>query len=328
MQTESRIIFDDPSAGLMQVDTRDPKRAETRYLFQAANLLDPEHIAELDYMRGGGDEIGTPCMRRSINGFLPRATLFPLEVWGVSIPGCHLPDGAQDNVVKIVSAMTPETLGMNDGKVAGGIHNLYTSSNQRFKMYPGEEMGGIVKVYGPRGVVEVKSLQGYEWWEDEGQRVQGAAQILNNDFFPFVPVQLSKVEELIDKSAHASELHRQVSKDLLKSCTTARRYMQAELGVVHTLLKQRVSPTGGYAYSYSANHRSYLEQLEMQPQDIENSDVMMSVLAKLADRPEQTGGATPQEIAAIAKAVVEAMSVKEEAPKNKGGRPKKEVDEN
>jgi hypothetical protein len=321
MATAEAFIID-PTAGMSLISTRGREREDTRYLFQAANLLDPERTQQLSYMASGGDEVATSCLRRTTNGYVPRARLTPLEVWNMSVPACHLPDGAQENTVRLVTAMTPETMGMNDAKPTGGPLNIYGAENQRVKTYPGDEIGGILKVYGPRGVVEVSALRKFEWWEDEGTSRPGAAQLLNRDFFPgTVPVQLSKVEELIDRSAGKSELHRHVAPDLHRSCQTARRFMQVELGVVHTLLKQRVS-SGGLAYSYAPVHRSYLEQLEMQPQDVENSDAMMRIMAKFA---EQGGGqgATTELVASIAAAVVRELTQQDEKPKNKGGRPPK-----
>lgn len=316
--------FRDPTQGLSLISDRGPERAETQYLFQGGNLLDPERIRQLDYLRGGGDEIATSCLRRTTNGFIPRARLTPLEKWRMSVPACHLPDGALDNTVRIVTAMTPENLGMKDaGPPTAGSRNLYGKDNKGLETFPGDEINGILQVNGDRGVVKVDALRGFGWWEDKEETRPGAAQFLNADFFPgTVPVQLAGVEELINKSAGKSELHRKVAADMLRSCATFRSYAQVELATIHALLRERISGPGGMAYRYAGVHRSYLEQLEMQPQDVENSDAMMRIMAKFA---EQGGGqgATPELVASIAAAVVRELTQQDEKPKNKGGRPPK-----
>jgi hypothetical protein len=118
MATAEAFIID-PTAGMSLISTRGREREDTRYLFQAANLLDPERTQQLSYMASGGDEVATSCLRRTTNGYVPRARLTPLEVWNMSVPACHLPDGAQENTVRLVTAMTPETMGMNDAKPTG-----------------------------------------------------------------------------------------------------------------------------------------------------------------------------------------------------------------
>lgn len=307
MQAEEYIRPIDPTEGLTLVSAVGRSREETRYLFIGGSDLDIDHVLQRDWMTQwnsqGGTEIETNCFRRTIHGFLPRATLIPLEVWTKGYPIQFISEGAEENTVKIVNSITPEAVGIAT-KPTSIVSNL-AQANQNVKFYPGDEIGRILRNNADRGVVEVSALQGMEWYDGDKP---GQAQVLNSDFFPERPIQLSRIEELIDKAAGRSELHRKVAEPEKASCQRFRRWAQTTLAAKHVLF--RSTNTQNFPYVYSGTERVLLAQLEMQPQDVANSDAMMRIMDKLASQgvAENAQGASPELIGQIAAAVVKELS--------------------
>lgn len=327
MQEQNYLRPVDPTYGLEIVSAANPSRAETRYLFTALNALDPDHILQRDWMTQwdseGGEEIETNCFRRTLHGFLPRATLIPLEVWTRSYPIQFLSEGAEDNVVKVVQSITPESMELQ--AKPQGITSMLAQPNQHVKFYPGEEMPTILRNNEVKGIVQIEALQNQEWYKTDGS--PGVAQILNNDFFPSRPTQLSKIEELIDKTSGRSELHRAVGRRMKISCQIGRRWAETTLGAKHVLL--RTTNSQNFAYTYTGVERSLLAQLEMQPQDVQNSDAMLRIMDRLTEAQSQNGGnvagASPELIAQIAGAVAREFAAAIQQPEKRGpGRPPKD----
>jgi len=319
MQAQEYVRPIDPTAGLELVSAVGRSREETRYLFMAGSDLDADHVLQRDWMTQwnsqGGTEIETNCFRRTIHGFLPRATLIPLEVWTKGYPIQFISEGSEENTVKIVSSITPEAAGISPTKPTSIVSNL-AQANQNVKFFPGDEIARILRNNADRGVVEVPALQGMEWYDGDKP---GQAQVLNADFFPERPIVLSRIEELIHKAAGRSALHGKVAEPARISCQKFRRWAQTTLAAKHVLF--RSTNTQNFPYVYSGTERVLLAQLEMQPQDVANSDAMMRIMDKLASQGvnENAQGASPELIGQIAAAVV-----KELAGKRGPGRPPKE----
>lgn len=306
----------DPTHGMSLASAVGRAREETRYLFTAGSGLDLDHVLQRDWMgqwnSNGGEEIETNCFRRTIHGFLPRATFIPLEVWTKGFPSKFLSEGAEENTVKIVSAVSPESLEIKPRSIVSSL----AEPNQYVKFYPGDEIARVLRNSSDRGVVEVKALQNTEWYDDEGK--PGIAQVLSADFFPSRPVQLSKIEEMIDKTSIRSDLHRQVAVPAKQSCQVFRRWAETRLAEKHVLF--RSTNTQNYPYVYSGTERSLLAQLEMQPQDIQNSDATMRIMEKLASV-ETPSAVTPELISQISAAVAKEFAA---VMKAKPGRPRKD----
>jgi len=258
----------DPTRGHNLVSTRSENLEQTRYLFYAGNTLDPDRVFQLEYMRnsGGGEEVQAHCLRRSVNGFIPRAQLVPMEVWAEAIPPVLLGEGIERDTVRIQGPTTAEHLGVFANK-PGGLAGV-GAALAHVKFYPGDELGSVLRANEGKGIVEIKSLMGQGWYEDEAETKPGLAQLLNFDFFPTrPPVALSGLREMIDKKQGNSDVHRNVAREMFTSCDQFERYAQARLAAEHTLLRQRTSPNGQHVYQYSPVAYVLLAQLEMKPQD-------------------------------------------------------------
>lgn len=314
------FLQNDPTAGLSLVSTRAQNLEVTRYIFFAGNLIDPNRLDQIQYMRGtgGGEEIQTHCLRRSTNGFLQRARLMPLEVWAEMMPAAYVGEGAERDTVRIktdtnqpVEVEKPHRPGFFIGSSLIGV-----------KFYPADELNSIMRANEEKGIVEVAPLAGHEWYEDDKP---GIAQLLNLDFFPVPPpIELNGLREMIDKSAGKSDNHRSVAQDMRASCDQFERFALARLATEHTLLRQRTSPNGQFTYTYSPIARELLKQLEMKPQDqlIEqaaagiNPEQLQQIIAS------SNQGVTPETVAQIVASILEVQKAAE--TKNKGGRPRKE----
>lgn len=326
----SAVLHTDPTQGLELVSAIGQGRERTRYLFTAANCLDPEHIEQREWMQMynsyGGEEIETNCFRRTIHGFLPRAYLTPLEVWTKSYPVEFLSEGMEENTVRIVSVVTDKELELAKSQANTHPSFLHGKPNQNVKFYPGDEVIGILRNGAARGIVEIKALEGTDWYDGTAP---GVAQQLNADFFPQRPIRLVELQEQIDRGSARSTLHRTVADDMMRSCRIAKRYMETKLAEKHVLFRERVSITKEYTYTYSGVERSWLEQLGMQPQDVENTD-SMSRIAELLAASQATGGGsqvTPELIGSIAAVVAREFAAVQnelEKPKTPKGKDKPE----
>jgi len=345
------------------VSTRDASLEKIRYLFTAGQFLDPERVERSEHIRqwGGGEEIQTYCLRRSVGGFLPRARVMPLEIWAEALPPELIGEGLEHDTVTIAGAQPSVT--------AGGITNkpgfLIGKSLRHVKYYPGDEIKSVLRTNDGKGIVEIKALFDQPWYKDESRGEPGIPQLLNFDFFPSLPpIELNKLEEQIDRASGRSELHGKVAQDMQQSCAQFRRWAETRLSVEHAMLRERKSHL--YVHSYSPVARELLRQLEMTPQDriIEgmaggiSADQLREIIATVGGgqmTPEivgQIAGVVANQIlAAQAQAVVPPAAEQQDAPpmvsqpmgstvsdlpttafdsqpvKNKGGRPRKNPDE-
>lgn len=257
----------DPTRGFNLVSAVSENREQTRYLIFFLDILDPNRKYEIEHLRysAGGEEVQAHCLRRSINGFVEKGRLAPMETWAEAMPSVLIGEGAERDTVRVAGPMDAGNLGFSNrrpGAMAGvGVPLVH------HKFYPGEEIQSVLRANSEKGITEVKALAGTPWYKDELETEPGVPQILNADFFPTVPVELSKCREMIDKAAGRSELHRRVALDYTASWNQSERYAQARLAAEHTLLRQRTSKNGQHTYTYSPVARELLKQLEMKPQD-------------------------------------------------------------
>lgn len=257
----------DPTRGFNLVSAVSENREQTRYLICFLDLLDPNRKYEVEHLRysAGGEEVQAHCLRRSINGFIEKGRLAPMETWAEAMPSVLIGEGAERDTVRVAGPMGAENLGFSNrrpGAMAGVGAPLV-----HVKFYPGDELQSVLRANGDKGIAEVKALAGMSWYNGELETEPGVPQILNADFFPTVPVELSKCREMIDKAASRSDLHRKVALDYTASWHQSERYAQARLAAEHTLLRQRTSKNGQHTYTYSPIARELLKQLGMKPQD-------------------------------------------------------------
>lgn len=290
----------DPTQGLSIVSSVGSQRGLTRYLFRAINSIDPDRILQCDWMQsfGGGDEINTNCLRRTLHGYVPRAWATPLEIWVKSYPVELLAEGAEDMAVRLDSTMSPDSLELNNSRPA--FLGTYKPPVM-VRFYPGDELPGIIDAAGSRGLVELDTLMGQEWYDDKGN--PGVVQQVNQDFFPQRPIKLKAIRELIEKGAGLSPLHAAVAPKMRQSCDVSERWAQGVLARANLEMRrsQQARPGVDWVYEYSGVERSLLEQLDMQPQDVNNTEVMSRMYDAVAAKGGET--LTPEMIAQIAGAV-------------------------
>jgi hypothetical protein len=266
-----RNVQTDPTAGLSLKSTRDPNLEQTRYLFCPGQFLDPERVNQLDYIRdaGGGEEVEAHTLRRTKGKFIPRAWLTPLEIWADPMPAELIGEGLERDTVVIAANANYAAPPTNGVTARPGF--FVGKSLKHVKYYPGDEIKSILNASnsrGHRGIVEITSLLGHEWYADPAETKPGAAQLLNADFFPRLPpIQLKGLQEMIEKAADRSDLHNRVGREMQQSCTLFKRWAETVLAAEHVLLRQRVSSNGQHVYTYSPLGRTLLEQLDMKPQD-------------------------------------------------------------
>lgn len=259
--------FSDPTRGHNLVSVRAENLEQTRYLIFMGDLLDPNRQYEIEYLRdsAGGEEVQAHCLRRSVGGFIEKGRLTPVETWAEPMPPVLLGEGVERDVVRVTGPMTPENIGAS-ARRPGGLAGV-GAALVHVKFYPGDEIQSVLRANEGKGITEVKALAGQSWYADEAETEPGIAQVLNRDFFPTVPVELSKCREMIAKAEGRSDLHRSVARDYFAAANQFERYAQTRLAAEHTLLRQRTSPNGQHVYQYSPIAYSLLKQLEMKPQD-------------------------------------------------------------
>lgn len=257
----------DPTRGHNLVSVRAENLEQPRYLIFMGDLLDPNRKYEVEYLRdsAGGEEVQAHCLRRSVGGFIEKGRLAPMETWAEPMPPVLIGEGAERDTVRVVGPMTPESIGAS-ARRPGGLSGV-GAALVHVKFYPGDELQSVLRANEGKGITEVKTLAGQPWYANEAETERGVAQMLNLDFFPTVPVELSKCREMIDKVAGRSELHQAVARDYFAACDQFQRYAELRLGAEHTLLRKANSPSGQHTYTYSPVGYKLLAQLEMKPQD-------------------------------------------------------------
>lgn len=326
----------DPTRGHHLVSTQSQNREAPRYLFTAGQFLEPNRLFQLEHLResGGGEEVQSHCLRRSVGGFIQRGHLTPMEVWAEPLPPVLIGEGAERDTVRIEGPTSPESLGLGT-KRPGGLAGV-GAALVHYKYYPGDEIASVLRANTGKGIVEITSLLGVPWYDDELETKPGLPQLLNRDFFPTrPPIELRKLRERIEEKSLESPIHEKVAREMLNSCDQFLRWAETFLAVEHELLRTRRSHQHTYVYSPIA--RELLKQLEMQPQDsiLErmSSGIDMEQLREIIQG--VSGGMNVDAISQIAAAVAQQFIAAQqkaapvEAPaevKNKGGRPRKPVE--
>lgn len=323
----------DPTRGHNLVSARSQNREMTRYLFTPGQFLDPNRLFQLEHLRlsGGGEEVQSHCLRRSVGGFIQRGHLTPMEVWAEPMPPVLIGEGLENETVRIEGPATAEMMGMSarrPGALAG-----VGAAMVHVKFYPGDEIHSVLRANENKGIIEVKTLAGQPWYADEQETKPGVAQILNAQFFPVLPPPtLRGLREMIEARQDVSEVHSSVAREMLSACDQFLRWAETMLAVEHELLRTRRSHQ--HTYTYSPLGRELLKQLEMKPQDsiLEqatsgiNADQLREILGNI-NVGQQFDPSTIGAIAGeVARQFLAAQAAQQSAPQNKGGKPRKETD--
>lgn len=306
----------DKSKGLRLVAGDGSDARATRYLFMAGDIIPPERkdplAGGLEHLQPGGAEVEARCLRRTPN-FIPRATLTPLELWPNPMPREFLPEGFPEELLLQVEGEDDPF----NAPLRASARVLQGRALVGYPVFPGHDVNSILAER--TGIVQIPALQGIDW-------DSGSAQRLQQEFFPTsAPYELSKLRQQIESRA---SIDRGVAHAMASSCDLFSRWATTRLRVEHTLLQQRVSTNGQFIFTYSPLAAQLLAQLEMTPQDQGFQHLMAQSQRMIADAIASQGapqqGVTPDLVASIVKAVMDATAppktieeVKAEAPAKK-----------
>jgi hypothetical protein len=246
----------DETRGLSLVSRDGKTREQTRYLFTALDVIDPDRKYQISTVRDGGEEVAARCLRRTPN-YIPRCELTPLETWFEPIGIPELAGDRMDDLVSL-SVPAPEVLPQFNPT------SFFRRNEPTMGMphYPGVDLPLIIEVAGYRGVKEIEAMRGVEWESGEAQRIQEA-------IFPASwekPVALRLIEDRIKEAAVGSLLP--VGEEMLLSLDRSRRWALTRIGAEHGLLQTRIKHD--HTYTYSRLAPQLLAQLEMEPKDVGN----------------------------------------------------------
>lgn len=284
----------DESRGLTLVHKEGEHREQTRYLFTALDVTDPDRKYQVETVRDGGEEVFSRCLRRTPN-YIPRCELTPLETWFEPI---GIPELAGDSMKDLVS------IGGTEKQIVPPNVNPGQFFRQHEPMmglphYPGIDLPLIIEVVGYRGVKEIESMRNIDWESGEAQRIQEA-------FFPrdwVKPLPLRLIEDRI-KEVSASEGLTSVGGEMLASLDRGRRWAMTRIGVEHGLLQTRQAHQ--FTYTYSRLAPQLLAQLEMEPRDVGNDTAKFAKEIATALLSAQQVASQPQNIESIVEQAVKA----------------------
>jgi hypothetical protein len=241
--------YSDSTAG-MELTTGDEISLEaTRWLFLAGDMIDPHRKNDLPHLKDGGEELANFCLRRT-NGYLPRCTFTPLEVWAEWLPLEYFPEGVRPLKLKGEPVKIDNPNGITlVGKPLFG-----------FPHYPGELIVDAVglSISEKRGIVEIESLRDVPFGDPQVDRLQSLF------FSAPPPIEIRLLEERITKvaEAHGPDV-RAVAADMLSSCEHFKRWALTEIDKCHIQLDTRVQHQ--HTYSYSPKIRMLMRQMEITP---------------------------------------------------------------
>ena len=282
----------DPTAGLRLVTQAGVGREETRYLWLAGDVLAPERKRQRPHLRNGGEEVPSPCLRRTPN-YIERCFLTPMEVWFEPIGLEELvPEGVRPVTIQkdfqeqpVPEFTSPQIFRQNTPMI--GIQH-----------FPGEDLPLVIEVAGIRGVQEIKSLRGRDWESGEIQEIQDA-------FFPegtteMVPLRL--VEQRIREIGKRGGLFKKVADEKLEACEIFRFWALERINTEHGWLSTRKEHQ--FVYKYSRLAPQLLAQLEMQPRD--SGSEAREIGKAIAQEIVSAGLGTQQQQSVNIEAIVEA----------------------
>lgn len=258
----------DPTAG-MELTTGDEIALEaTRHIFLAGDMIDPHRKDDLPHLAHGGEELANFCLRRT-NGYLPRCTITPMEVWAEWLPMEYFPEGVRPLKLKGEQIVDNNPTG----------RTLINKPLFGYAHMPGELIiDAIGLATGERkGIVEIEALRGVDASDPEVTRIQN---LFFGPDFP-LPIELRLIEQRIALilAAHNDPDVKSVARDMLTSCEQFRRWAEGEIGKMNTQLDQRVSHQ--WTYSYSPKVRMLLKQLEVEPRGTSTYNPVDSLLTAM-----------------------------------------------
>ena len=284
----------------------------TRYLFFPGNIIPAQRSRERHELGRGGEEIDTPCLRRSERvlkpRFLPRAYITPLELWISPMPKELVPQGARVRPVR----------GQQEQLGAFGQPIFRSVPLYGVEALPGEHIVQILHVPAEekKGIVEITKLREVEWETGEPRQVQHLffpeGEIVDGAVWT-LPKTLKALQQRIE--AVGTTINdpdiKDIASEMVTSCEQFREWGGRLLDREHTLLKKGSSHQ--WTYTYSAVGLLLLDQLGVARQD-QGMQLLAQTQSRIVDG-LNNNGITPevlmqmqQQNAAMVQAAVTAAS--------------------
>lgn len=258
------------------------RKEETRYLFNALDIITPKRKRDCRRLQMGGHEVQSYCLTRT-RGFIRKGRITPLDMGGEPILEENAPDDS--SVFPITNPDTP--IAENSRVMIGSQSPLVA-----IPAYPGVELpiilnGSANTVDGQRFcLVEIRELIGHKYRPEQvapGVVFDPDIWELQNLIFPKypeVPVLLSEFRNCIEKvhqSSVGDDALRSICEDMLTSCEIGSIWANERIESEHRLMRQGALASG-FAYVYSELAEVLLVQLGLPRQDQELKNI--SELAK------------------------------------------------
>lgn len=249
------------------------RKEETRYLFNALDIITPKRKRDCRRLEKGGHEVQSFCLQRT-RGFIRKGRVTPLEMSGEAILEENAPDDS--SIFPINNPDTP--LGENARVMIGSQSPLVA-----IPAYPGIELPNILNgsantVDSMRFcLVEIKALTGHRY--QPRQVAPGVVfdpdiwELQNLIFpnYPEVPVLLTEFRACIEKAhreAVGDNTLQSILEDMLTSCEIGSIWANERIESEHRLMRQGALASG-FAYVYSELAEVILPQLGLPRQDQE-----------------------------------------------------------
>lgn len=164
-------------------ETWNPDRELNRWLFYPGNVIEPKRARELRFLRAGGMEVDSVCLRR-FKGCVPRLVLTPLEMTPEWMPPERIPEGVPAVAAPVIPF--PQTM----DEQTFNLINMAKGRTPGVKVFPGDALTAILATAnndtnGRQGLVEITALKGHlydsDMWRTAQEMFFGGAPYFAND---------------------------------------------------------------------------------------------------------------------------------------------------
>jgi hypothetical protein len=276
-------VFDEfADHSLVQPPVGTIRKEETRYLFNALDVITPKQKRDCRRLVKGGHVVQAFCLTRT-RGFIRKGRITPLDLGGEPILEENAPDDSS-----IFPIHNPDTPVAENSRIMIGSQSPLVA----IPAYPGVELpiilnGSANTLDGQRFcLVEIKELIGHKYRPETvvpGIQYDPSLWELQTLIFPQwpeVPVLLTEFRNCIEKVHQQSvgdEAIRSICEDMLTSCEIGSIWANERIESEHRLMRQGALASG-FAYVYSELAEVLLQQLGLPRQDQELKTI--SELAK------------------------------------------------
>lgn len=279
-----------PEGRVFEMPQANRDNEKPRYLAFIGSLVDPEIARSRWWTKGGGIEVTSPCLRY-VKNFVRKGRITPLlKDTHDFLPYDYVnkmigtnPFGAGYFSQPIPPGYVPPDLPPSQGQHQAGFGTIAVGGPSPYGSLvgkialPGEQIHAILT--GPenltqtniqRGIVELTSLQGYDYRPQQIDEVYVDPEIWRMQKaifpnYPTLPVLLDEMEQLLDDAESHTDL-RPIVTEMHDSLIQFRDYADATIQNAHHTMRESAGRRG-YVFRYTSMDLVLLEQLGMQRQD-------------------------------------------------------------